>query len=162
MEAEGRSRHGCGSARREAAPIRRVSLGLRSELRPAGKDSEGARLGDTAAGVWARGAGGPGSLCPCGSLAQPCCLMISGGQVLCQRPLCIAGGNRNTHKDVTTGVLPRASERRPRRLLWGPRPGALSRGSPRETVAADGGGQQADPPRETAAKDGRDSGRIPP
>lgn len=139
-----------------------MSLGLRSELRPAGKDSEGARLGDTPARVWAHGAGGPGSLRPCVSLAQPCCLMISGGQILCQRPLCIAGGNRNARKDVTSGLLPRASERRPRRLLCGPLPGALSRGSPREPVATDGGGQQADSPRETAAKDGRDSGRIPP
>lgn len=113
---------------------------MRSELRPAGKDSEGARLGDTAAGVWAHGAGGPGSLRPCVSLAQPCCLMISGGQVLCQHPLCITGGNRNAHKDVTTRLLLRASERRPQQLLCGPLPGALSRGSPRETVATDGGG----------------------
>lgn len=133
---------------------------MRSELRPAGKDSEGARPGAhcrQSLGPWCRG---PGSLRLCVSLAQPCGLMISGGQVLCQRPVCIAGGNRNARKDVTTGVLPRASERRPQ--LCSPLPGALRRGSPRETVAADGRGQQADPPRETAAKDGRDSGRIPP
>lgn len=80
---------------------------------PQGRTARGQARRLTTAGVWSQGAEGPGSLYLCVSLAQPCCLMVSGGQVLSQRRLCTAGENGSARKAETTTVLPRASRRSP-------------------------------------------------